>query len=480
MLFNSTEFLIFFPIVVLIYFWTPFRFRWIWLLFASYAFYMAWKAEYALLIVASTIIDYCIGLGLGSVTGQRIKRSLLAISLVSNLGLLFAFKYLNFFAESTRDLLNQFNIVAHIPAIDLLLPVGISFYTFQTLGYTIDLYRGERQPERHLGIFALYVSFFPQLVAGPIERSSRLLPQFYKQHNFDYARVVSGLRQMAWGFFKKLVIADKAAIFVDAVYGSPHDFSGLPLILATYLFAFQIYCDFSGYSDIAIGAARVLGIDLMENFRQPYLSRSVAEFWRRWHISLSTWFRDYLYIPLGGSRVVKWRWFVNLMIVFAVSGLWHGASWTFVIWGILHGLYLIGAILLTPLLVRLVKPLRKRKAGFVVDGLAVFTTFHLVAFAWIFFRASSVDDAVYIVTHLFSGLELQVGGFGTGLGVATTGLLVLSILFLETAEYVRSRRWFNLAKQPVMVRWSAYYVVIAAIALLGEFQSQAQFIYFQF
>lgn len=480
MLFNSIAFLIFFPVVAVLYFALPHRFRWVWLLGASYYFYMAWKAEYVLLIMASTLIDYVVGLRLGAVQKLAWRRALLGISLTANLGLLFAFKYFNFFNESLRTLLNQFNILYDVPAFQLLLPVGISFYTFQTLSYTIDIYRGQREPERHLGIFALYVSFFPQLVAGPIERSVRLLPQFYQQHDFDYDRVTSGLRQMAWGFFKKLVIADKAAIFVDAVYGSPQEFTGFPLIMATYLFAFQIYCDFSGYSDIAIGAARVFGFDLMENFRQPYLAKSVAEFWRRWHISLSTWFRDYLYIPLGGSRVSQMRWFINLFVVFTVSGLWHGASWTFVIWGALHGLYMILGVWLAPLVGRLFEPLRNARLGLLADGIAVLVTFHLVVLAWVFFRAESIGDATYILSNMLTHFQFRLSGYGIGLGVVTTALLGASILLMESADFLRRRPWFALIQQPLWVRWSAYYVVVVAIMLLGEFQSQAQFIYFQF
>ncbi len=480
MLFNSIAFLLFFPLVAVLYFALPHRFRWVLLLGASYYFYMAWKAEYVLLIMASTLIDYTVGLALGSAQRLSWRRTLLSISLIANLGLLFAFKYFNFFNESLRIALNQFNILYDVPTFQLLLPVGISFYTFQTLSYTIDIYRGERKPERHLGIFALYVSFFPQLVAGPIERSVRLLPQFVEKHDFDYVRVTSGLRQMAWGFFKKLVIADKAAIFVDAVYSSPQEFTGFPLIMATYLFAFQIYCDFSGYSDIAIGAAKVLGFDLMENFRQPYLSRSVAEFWRRWHISLSTWFRDYLYIPLGGSRVPQIRWFANLFVVFTVSGLWHGASWTFVIWGALHGLYMILGVLMAPLFARFFEPLRRARLGLLADGIAMLVTFHLVVLAWVFFRAESLGDATYILSNFLTDFQFRLGGYGIGLGVVTTALLGASILLMEGGDFLRNRPWFKLVKQPMWVRWSAYYVVVMAILLLGEFQSDAQFIYFQF
>ena len=331
MFFNSLEFAVFFPIVVGLYLLTPERFRWTLLLAASYYFYAAWKAEYLILILVSTLIDYTVALRMEKASNPAKRRSWLIVSLCSNLGILFSFKYFNFFNDSVRTVFDQFNIFYDVPAFEVLLPVGISFYTFQTLSYTIDVYRGQRPAERHIGIFALYVAFFPQLVAGPIERSTRLLPQFFKKVELTYERTVDGLRLMLWGFFKKLVIADRVGAYVDVVYASPDDHSGMTVLIATYFFAFQIFCDFSGYSDIAIGSARILGYDLMDNFRRPYFSKSISEFWRRWHISLSTWFRDYVYIPLGGNRVVKWRWYYNLMVVFVVSGLWHGANWTFVV-----------------------------------------------------------------------------------------------------------------------------------------------------
>ena len=336
MLFHSFAYFTFFPCVVALYFAIPPRHRWALLLAASYYFYAAWKPEYLLLIVASTLVDYLVGLGLGRHREPRVRRWLLAASLILNLGLLGVFKYADFFGQSLAGLARALGGGRNIPALNLLLPVGISFYTFQTLSYTIDVYRGEREPERHLGRFALYVSFFPQLVAGPIERSTHLLPELRAARPFDLDRVLSGLLLFAWGLFKKLVIADRAAAFVDAVYADPERFQGPTIIVATYLFAFQIYADFSGYSDMAVGSARVMGIELMENFDRPYAARSITDFWRRWHISLSTWFRDYLYIPLGGNRVVPRRRLFNVLVVFVLSGLWHGASWTFVAWKAYH------------------------------------------------------------------------------------------------------------------------------------------------
>ncbi len=344
MLFNSLQFLIFFPIVVSIFFLLPQKRRWILLLIASYYFYMCWKVEYIVLIIASTLIDYFVAKKMADLKEKVKRKKWLLISLLSNLGILFGFKYFNFVNANVQALFDNFNIFYGVPAFDVLLPVGISFYTFQTLSYTIDVYNGKTPVQNHLGIFAVYVSFFPQLVAGPIERSRHLLPQFYVEHKFSYDRIKYGLQQMLWGFFKKVVIADRLAIVVDGVYNNLDDYSGISLLIATIFFAFQIYCDFSGYSDIAIGSARVMGFELIDNFKRPYFSKSISEFWRRWHISLSTWFRDYLYIPLGGNRVVKWRWYYNLFITFLVSGFWHGANWTFLVWGGLHGAYLIIAI----------------------------------------------------------------------------------------------------------------------------------------
>jgi D-alanyl-lipoteichoic acid acyltransferase DltB (MBOAT superfamily) len=484
MQFNSAEFLIFFPTVLLIYFALPHRWRWVLLLGASYTFYMAWQAEYALLLLFSTVLDYSLALWIEATEQIYGRKLLLAVSLSANLGLLFVFKYLNFFSGATQQLFELFNIPYQIPAYHLLLPVGISFYTFQTMSYTIDVYRRVQKAERHLGIFGLYVSFFPQLVAGPIERSTNLLPQFMARHAFDYARVTSGLRRMAWGFFKKVVIADKAAVIVDAIYNSPTEQSGLTLLLATYLFAFQIYCDFSGYSDIAIGAARVLGFDLMENFRQPYLAQSLADFWRRWHISLSTWFRDYLYIPLGGSRVSLQRHCVNVVIVFVVSGLWHGANWTFIIWGALHGSYLVLELLLQKPLRWFVSRLQLDRTPWLLTAMRTAIVFHLVLFAWIFFRARSVDDALYIIGQI---ADLFWGQWTAALlqqrlpmGNLTALVLAFSIGLMALIEYLRRTEQLQLPRRPLWLRWTAYYALVVLIVLFGELTARGQFIYFQF
>lgn len=484
MQFNSVEFLIFFPVVLIAYFALPHRWRWGLLLAASYYFYMAWKAEYAILMLFSTAVNYGIALELEVSENKVIRKILLGVALFCTLGLLFVFKYLGFFTLAVHNLFTHANIGYQVPYLALLLPVGISFYTFQSIGYTIDVYRGRHKAERHFGIFALYVAFFPQLVAGPIERATSLLPQFREEHPFDYERVTSGLRRMAWGFFKKMVIADKAAMIVDAIYRSPAEQSGLMLLFGTYLFAFQIYCDFSGYTDIAIGAARIMGFDLMENFRQPYLAQSLGDFWRRWHISLSSWFRDYLYIPLGGSRVSQHRHYLNLFIVFVVSGLWHGANWTFVIWGALHGAYLILELLLQRPYQRFVAMTRLDTMPRLLTGLRTILVFHLVLFAWIFFRANTVTDAFYIVQKIGSSigepLTLALFARNFHIGYLTALVLAFSIFLVEVIEYLRRRRQIQLIYRPLWVRWATYYALVIMIMLFGELSAKGQFIYFQF
>jgi len=344
MLFNSFAFCcVFFPLVTALYFVLPHRYRWALLLAASCWFYMAFVPVYILILGFTILVDYAAGILIERNTGPRRKAWLVA-SIVANLGVLAFFKYFNFLNQNIGALFQAAGIGYGVPDLGILLPIGLSFHTFQSLSYTIEVYRGNQPAERRPGVFALYVMFYPQLVAGPIERPGNLLRQLAIPMQWDTDRVIAGLKQMLWGFFKKLVIADRCGVVVDQVYGHSAEYDSLALALATYLFAVQIYCDFSGYGDIALGAARVMGFDLMVNFRTPYGSTSISEFWSRWHISLSSWFRDYLYIPLGGNRVLRWRWFMNLMIVFLVSGLWHGANWTYVVWGALHGIYLVLAI----------------------------------------------------------------------------------------------------------------------------------------
>ena len=439
MLFNSIEFLIFFPVVVLLNFLLPFRFRCYFLLAASYFFYMCWKPSYVFLIVLCTIINYWAARIIGATDNRSKRRNVLAISLITNLAMLFWFKYVYFLDETLRSVLNNFHMSYHnITEFDILLPIGISFYTFQAISYTIDVYRGKQKPENNLAIFALYVSFFPQLVAGPIERSTRLLPQFYHQYRFDYQRVASGVRLIIWGLFKKMVIADRLALYVDAVYSNPGEHHGMPVVLATYFFAFQIFCDFSGYSDIAIGSARVMGYRLMDNFKAPYFAQSISEFWRRWHISLSTWFRDYLYIPLGGNQVPKEVWTVNILLVFVVCGLWHGASWNYVVWGALHGVYIVTERLTRGVGKRLCAFLHIEEQTGLHTVLKIFLTFNLVCFAWIFFRAATVHDALLIIRNMFAGFDAGTSSIALPqFGAACIIGSILLIIIMESVHIVQ-------------------------------------------
>lgn len=476
MLFNSGQFLIFLPVVIVLYFLFPQRLRWVFLLAASYFFYMAWRVEYIVLILGSTVADYFIAQEIAKRRERKdnkVAKRLLWGSIFINLGILFSFKYLNFFTESVSQLAGLAGAGFSVPELDVLLPVGISFYTFQTMSYTIDVYNGKVKPERHFGIFALFVSFWPQLVAGPIERSSRLLPQFRKEMQFDMQRVVWGMNRMAYGFFKKVVVADRLAIYVNEVYDSPEEFSTIPLIIASIFFAFQIYCDFSGYTDIALGAAAIMGYTLVNNFDRPYLSRSIGEFWRRWHVSLSTWFKDYVYIPLGGNRVVRWRWYYNLFITFLVSGLWHGADWTFVVWGALHGGYMVWERISEKPRHSLYKSLSLNKVNWLMRLGQVLITFGLVVVGWIFFRAENMGDALQVFKGIFA-LDLSLnpsmlmayqGFYNFGLSFLAIGLLALSY-FLPKDLKLRQSLVFILA-------------ITFLILVFGK-GGEASFIYFQF
>ena len=408
MFFNSFEFLVYFPVVVMLHFLSG-RYQWLILLLASYYFYMAWKPEYVVLLLLSTVVDYSCARRMEKLPAPILRRPYLLISLASNLGILFVFKYANFFLENASGMLAAIGGPASSFYINVVLPMGISFYTFQTLSYSIDVYKGRIPAEKHFGIFALFVSFFPQLVAGPIERAGRLLPQFLERRRFDYSRAVEGLQLMLLGLFKKLFVADRVAKYVNEVYGNPGGYHGFCLVIATLFFAFQIYCDFSGYSDIARGAARVMGYDLQLNFRRPYFASSIGDFWRRWHISLSSWFRDYVYFPLGGNRVNRARLYLNLAVVFLVSGLWHGAAWTFVIWGAIHATLVIAENALRS---RGLSISSKLPAG-ASRMVGVFFTFAIVCVAWVFFRAESLADAVVVLKGMvsFSSYELSQLGF---------------------------------------------------------------------
>ncbi len=493
MLFNSLDFIIFFPIVSAIFFALRHRFRWIWLLVASCYFYMAFVPAYILILVVTIIIDYVSGLVIEPAKGAK-RRLFLIISLVANIGMLAVFKYYNFLIDNTEQLSAWMGIATHLPHLAILLPIGLSFHTFQSMSYTIEVYRGNQPAERHFGIFSLYVLFYPQLVAGPIERPQNLLHQFHGERHFSYQNASDGLKLMLWGMFKKIVVADRLAMIVDYVYNNPSNYdTGLPLLLATYAFSLQIYCDFSGYSDIAIGAAQFMGYDLMRNFNRPYLSQSIPEFWRRWHISLSTWFKDYLYISLGGNRVSIPRWYFNLFFVFLVSGLWHGASWNFVIWGALHGFYQIFGLITANLRHRFNTAIGLVKMPRLHTAIKWFVTVNLAAFAWIFFRAVTFNDAWHVITNIYKidiGFLIQnASSLGTGKRLLEIGagrndliIMIVTVAVMFAVEIWQGDRHdvrSLFAEQPKWRRWAIYYALFIAIVIWGVFR-QSSFIYFQF
>lgn len=494
MLFNSIDFLLFFPIVVLIYFIVPKKIRYLWLLAASYYFYMSWNAKYGILILSSTMITWIAGLLIPACKKKAARKAILCGSLMFNLGLLFFFKYFVFFLDTCNKILSIFGGKLLDRPFDILLPVGISFYTFQALGYTLDVYRDKITPEKNFFRYALFVSFFPQLVAGPIERSDSLLKQLRQIEKikvWNYENITHGLTQMVWGLFQKMVIADRVAVLVDTVFGYYYMYGTVSLIAGAVGFALQIYCDFSSYSTIAIGAARVMGFDLMENFNTPYFSRSVSEFWHRWHISLSSWFRDYLYIPLGGSRCSRLRKYTNLLITFTVSGLWHGAGWSFLIWGLLHGVYQIVGDLTKGLKKKLNQILHTKTESFSYKAAQAVITFVLVDVAWIFFRAGglriALDYCVRIVTKwdpwsFFNGEIYSLGLDRPEFNILAAGTVVLLLVDLIRYKKQQSISAF-LAEQCIWFRWSVLFVMMAAVLIFGmygiDFDSK-QFIYFQF
>jgi D-alanyl-lipoteichoic acid acyltransferase DltB (MBOAT superfamily) len=479
MLFNSLEFAVFFPLVCALYFAAPYRARLPLLLMASCVFYMAFIPAYVLILFVTILIDYVAGIYIDRTSGSGRKAWLMA-SIISTCAVLFVFKYFDFFTSNFVGLAHMAGWQLPRPLVHIILPIGLSFHTFQSLSYVVEVYRGRQKPERHFIAYATYVMFFPQLVAGPIERPQNLLHQFYEKHEFDYEQVTAGLKRMAWGFFKKLVVADRLALYVNDVYAAPRNFNGLQLTVATFFFAYQIYCDFSGYSDIAIGAAQVLGFKLMENFRTPYYSKSISEFWQRWHISLSTWFRDYVYIPFGGSRCGVERWLLAVMITFAVSGLWHGANWTYIIWGVLNGVYLIVG--------RTTKNWRDRLFGsvglyqetFVRRAIMLGSTFLLTSLGWIIFRAKNLGDAGYVITHLAQGWNIHQLGTEQFLlrqmPVAAAGILLVEIGQLSQG---RTSVPSLLGRWPMASRWALYASFIMAIVMFGIYR-KTQFIYFQF
>lgn len=473
MLFNSIEFLIFFLVITTAYFFVPHRFRWFLLLGASCVFYAAFIPIYIFILFGTIVIDYIAGIKIEHAVGKR-RKAFLVMSLVANTGVLVIFKYYNFFTENVNYVLQQMHITAsNLTYLSIALPIGLSFHTFQAMSYTIEVYRGNVPAERHFGIYSLYVMFYPQLVAGPIERPQAILHQFYEEKHFSFERVITGLERILWGLFKKVVVSDLLAIYVNSIYNHYESNTGFTLLVATYAFAIQIYCDFSGYSDIALGTAQVMGFELMENFNLPYFSKSVTEFWRRWHISLSSWLRDYLYISLGGNRKGAFNTYRNLMLTMLLGGLWHGASWNFIVWGFLNGAYLSV----------------EKWLGLEVKGgnnynlfrkiVRAFITFNLICITWVFFRASSFKQAIYIIANIFNpirfwNLRIQ------DTGIFSSMILGVAILFVFEYVYLRKHRITEISPRRDWYRPLAFSVILVILIIGFGVSGNDQFIYFQF
>ncbi len=479
----------FFPVVCLLYFLIPGRVKNLWLLMSSYYFYMQWNAGYALLIFFSTISTYLTAFFIEKGEKPLFRKVALGINLSVNLIILFLFKYYNFFNDSIGELVESMGFSYSIPEFSLLLPVGISFYTFQALGYSIDVYRKDLKHEKSFVDYALFVSFFPQLVAGPIERAKNLLPQFKTHNVFVYKRVRTGLSQMLVGFVKKVVVADSLGQIVSVIFNSPEEFEGFTLLIASVMFTLQIYFDFSGYSDIAIGAAKVLGFTLMQNFNNPYFAISFKDYWSRWHISLSTWFKDYLYIPLGGNRKGKVRNYLNLLITFVVSGVWHGANFTFIIWGLLHGIYQIIERLTKPIRDNFYRITKISPRFFIIPILKWAVVFSMVVISYVFFISPTIETALYVISNMFNGLGEYVSNFElikTSLlsidffdymaaGVAITAGCILLFERISGSVPFSDR----VSRAPFIIRWPFYYICLLTILFFGEF-GESPFIYFAF
>jgi alginate O-acetyltransferase complex protein AlgI len=482
MFFNSIQFAIFLPIVFILYWFATkgnLRLQNILLLVSSYFFYACWDWRFMFLLIFSTLLDYFTGIKIHEATNSRNKKFWLWLSISINLGFLGVFKYYNFFADSFADGLTLLGLSANFGTLQVILPVGISFYTFHGLSYVIDLYNDRIKPERNFIDYSVFVSFFPLLVAGPIERATHLLPQIHKKREFDYSKAADGMRQILWGLFKKIVIADNCAEYANTIFNNSADYTGSTLVLGALFFTFQIYCDFSGYSDIALGTARLFGIELLRNFAFPYFSRDIAEFWRRWHISLSSWFKDYLYIPLGGSKGGTWMKIRNTFIIFLVSGFWHGANWTFIVWGALNAIYFLPLLLTNN---------NRNHLGIVAEGkylpslkefCLMLLTFGLTVFAWIFFRAENINHALQFISEIFSESLFSKPKF-TGQQQALTIIYLCAVFII--VEWIGREQQFAIAKigrtwsRPF--RYSFYYVVVVLILLFGG--RDQQFIYFQF
>lgn len=478
MLFNSLNFAIFLPIIFILYWFATkgnLKFQNILLLVSSYFFYACWDWRFLFLLIFSTLLDYYTGIKISDSKHKNSKKFWFWLSMSVNLGFLGVFKYYNFFAESFAIVISNLGLQINPWTLKVILPVGISFYTFHGLSYVIDIYNNRIKPEKNFMDYSLFVSFFPLLVAGPIERATHLLPQIQKRRTFDYTKAVDGLRQILWGLFKKVVIADQCAEYANQIFNNSADYSGSTLVLGAIFFTFQIYGDFSGYSDIALGTARLFGIELLRNFAFPYFSRDIAEFWRRWHISLSTWFRDYLYIPLGGSKGGTWMKIRNTFVIFLVSGFWHGANWTFIVWGFLNALYIMPSIIFNTNRNNIEIVAKGKYLPTLKDLFSIGITFSLTVFAWIFFRAENLSHAVQYISQIFSSSLLS---FPT----VRPKLLFILLIFFLFIEWVGREEEYALAKlglkTPRIIRWSLYYTIILAIFYYTG--SEQQFIYFQF
>ena len=477
MLFNSIDFAIFLPIVFFFYWFVTnknLKLQNLLIVAASYLFYGWWDWRFLSLIIFSSIVDYFVGIALSKEQKQFKRKVFLLLSICVNLGFLGFFKYFNFFAESFTEAFTLFGKEFESTRLNIVLPVGISFYTFQTLSYSIDVYKGKLKPTHDFISFFAFVSFFPQLVAGPIERAKSLLPQFYSKRTFDYSKAADGVRQALWGLFKKIVIADNCAYFVNDIFSNYQEYGSITLLLGVLYFSFQIYCDFSGYSDIAIGTSRLFGFNLMQNFAFPYFSRDIAEFWRRWHISLSTWFRDYLYIPLGGSRGGTWMKVRNTFVIFIVSGLWHGANWTFVFWGFLNALYFLPLLLMKKNRINTDIIAEGKSVPGLIELFKVLVTFTLTMFAWILFRAESIGHAINYIVSIFSP---------SNFGVETLGMkkTIPAIIVLVIVEWFQrdKQHGLYLNNKSTFARWGLYFLIVMMILLGGNF-GYNEFIYFQF
>ncbi len=485
--FYSNEFFLFFLITAGLFFRLPGKYQWIVLLAASFYFYGSFGFQFLPFILVSTVIGYFSCIKIGTEESQQRRKRYLLLNILANCAILLFFKYANFFGTTLNDVAHFFGWTVTVPHLNLFLPLGISFYTFSIISSSIDIYRHQTEPERHLGKYALFVAFFPRVLAGPIERARQFLPQLSATQSFDWARITFGLKLVVWGFFKKIVIADRLALFVDPVFANPSGYDGLSLTMASLFYTCQLYADFSGYTDIAIGCSHILGFTIADNFNRPYGATSVGDFWRRWHMSFSFWLRDYLYIPLGGNRTSKARYYFNILIVFFVCGLWHGANWTFVIWGLLHGIYLCISRLSEKTRGSAAERFGLTRFPALHRRLKVLITYLLVAFAWIFFRAASVSDAWYVVSHLHRDwpalTDIQALSSSLFLGRPTIDLFLalgaigFFYLFHRINDHATIRTMF--AGRPPWLRWSFYYILVLSILLIGVYGSD-KFIYFQF